>query len=280
MYIGAHIKKESSILKTIHQIKKEGGNALQIFVSNPRSVQLSNITKYKEESSDILKYCNDNNFKLVIHAPYTINMAKPLIDGKRTLEYKDCYWNNLIINNLEISDIIGSIGVVFHVGKYTNYSPDEGKTYMYNNMKYVIEVMKEKKISSKLILETPAGAGTELLTDVNDFISFYNLFNDDDKKYLGICLDTAHIWSSGYDINTYYKEVAKENSKNIIVIHFNNSKKDKRSCADVHENIFDGKISQEDMRLFLTKLKHNPVIILEKPSDNLNKDFTWMKKST
>src|SRR6056300_258955 len=121
-YIGAHIKKESSVLKTLQSISNCEGNALQIFVSNPRSVQNGNIEKYREESNDIIKYCQKNNMKLVIHAPYTINLAKEAKDGKRVLDLQDCYWIKLLLNNLEISDIIDAIGVVFHVGKYTSYS--------------------------------------------------------------------------------------------------------------------------------------------------------------
>lgn len=276
-YLGAHISKDGTTLNTMKKITASGGNALQLFVSNPRSIQLANVSKFIEESKEILQYCKENNFSLVIHAPYTINLAKELKQGKRCLDYVDCYSVNLILNNLEVSDIINSVGVVFHVGKYTTLSKQDGLNNMYDAMKYIIRKMKEKHIKSKLIIETPAGAGTELLTKVQDFIGFYNSFSADEKKYMGICLDTAHIWSSGYNLNEYYNHICKTNAADIAVIHFNNSKKDKGSCVDVHETIPNGKIDIGDLKTFIKNLKHNPVIILEKPSHDINSDFVWIK---
>ena len=202
-YIGAHIKKETSVLKTLQNIKKSSGNALQIFVSNPRSSQCANKEKYIAEADEIKQYCKNNDMKIVIHAPYTINVAKEPKDGKRILELSDCYWIKLLINNLEVSDLINAIGVVFHVGKYTSGTKESGTTFMYNALKHIISVMKTKNIKSKLIIETPAGAGTELLTSNSEFIEFYHRFTEDERQYLKICLDTAHVWSAGEDINKY-----------------------------------------------------------------------------
>jgi deoxyribonuclease-4 len=280
--IGAHIKKESGhLLKTLEIIKNNDGNALQLFVSNPRSAELSNVENYSNIANELYDYCNKNSFQLVIHTPYTINLAKEPKANKRMLDLKDCYWINLVINQLLVSDIINSIGVVIHVGKYTTNTKENAIEYMRNAIQYIIKQMKNQNIKSKLIIETPAGAGTELLTDIDDFISFYNNFSKDELKYLGICIDTAHIWSSGYDINEYYKYISKRNLKDILVIHLNNSKKDQGSNADMHETIFDGKIPIKDLEKFIINLKNNkavPIIILEKPSDKiLKKELNWIK---
>lgn len=278
-YMGAHINKQGgSIIKTMDIIKNGGGNALQLFASNPRSTQIPNIASYESVSNEVKEYCIKNDFKLIIHAPYTVNLAKEPKMGKRTIDLKDCYWINSLIHELIVSDIIGSIGVVFHVGKHTTSTKEQGLQYMFESMIYIITEMKNRNIQSKLIIETPAGVGTELLTTIEEFLEFINKFSKEQKKHIGICLDTAHIWSSGYDINDYYEKIAKKNAKDIVVIHYNNSKKNQGSKVDVHENIFDGKISIEDMKKFISNLKHNPLIILEKPSEYLSTDFTWMKK--
>lgn len=277
-YIGAHISKEGGdLIKTIDVIINSGGNALQLFASNPRSVTPPNIEKYTEVSSHIVNYCKKNDFKLVIHSSYTINLAKEAKNNKRVIDLSECYWTKLIINELIVADLINSIGTVVHVGKYTTLSQEEGMLNMFNAIKYIITQLKILNIKSKLIIETPAGAGTELLTDVSDFINFYNSFTDDDKKHLGICLDTAHIWSSGYDINEYYDIISKTNSKDICVIHYNNSKKNKSSMVDTHDHLLDGKIPLGDLMIFIKKLKYNPIIILEKPSPYLKNEFVWVK---
>ena len=91
-YIGAHIKKESgNLLKTIKLIQSSGGNALQLFVSNPRSAQLPNLQGYEMIAKDIRQYCATSNFKLIIHSSYTVNLSKEPKIGKKLLELKDCY---------------------------------------------------------------------------------------------------------------------------------------------------------------------------------------------
>lgn len=280
-YMGAHINKQGgSILKTMDVIRNAGGNALQLFASNPRSTQIPNMTSFETISDEVKEYCHKNDFKLVIHAPYTVNLAKEPKMGKRSIELGDCYWINSLIHELIVSDMIGSVGVVVHVGKHTTNTKEQGLKHMFESIQYIIKEMKIKKLKSKLIIETPAGVGTELLTSIDEFIDFFNSFSREEKKHIGICLDTAHIWSSGNDINEYYEKIITKNKKDILVIHYNNSKKDKGSKADVHENIFDGKIDLNDMKKFisgLTKQNPLPLIILEKPSTDLNTDFSWMK---
>lgn len=277
-YVGAHIKKVyGSLINTINVMSKNGGNALQLFVSNPRSIRPPNITKYEDMSNEVAAYCKDNDFKLVIHSPYTVNLAKePKID-KRPIELSDCYWTVLLINELLVSDLIGAVGVVVHVGKYTTNTKEEGLENMFNAMKYVVKEIRSRKIKSRLILETPTGAGTELLNDVNEFVAFYNRFSVAEKKHLGICLDTAHIWSSGYNINQYYNVISKTNKDDIIVIHYNNSQKECGSKVDKHETIFAGKIDIDEMRLFIDKLKNRPIIIMETPSDKFAKEIEWIR---
>ena len=70
--------------------------------------------------------------------------------------------------------------------------------------------MDSKKLKTKLIIETPAGQGTELLTDLNDFVDFYNNFSKEQQKYLGICFDTAHTWALGYELIEAYNILFKK----------------------------------------------------------------------
>jgi deoxyribonuclease-4 len=279
-YIGAHIKKESGkLLNTIEKIHYANGNALQLFVSNPRSSQSPNLDSYNLMKDEVKEFCLKHSFKLIIHASYTINLAKEPKLGKKTLELKDCYWIDVLLNQLIVSDLLGALGVVVHVGKYTTNTKEYGLKHMRNAILYVIEQMQSLKLQSKLIIETPAGAGTELLNTVEEFTEFYNQFNTIQKQYLGICLDTAHVWSSGYDIIEYYNYLIKINKKDIVAIHLNNSKKEKGSNVDLHETLFgkEGKIDTQILHNFLTNLKQQPMIILETPSDTLEKDIKWVK---
>lgn len=277
LFIGAHIKKEANLMATIKKIQEAHGNALQIFVSNPMSAALPNMQAYEQISKEVKEYCSQTDFKLVIHASYTINLAKELKQNKRKMELKDCYWINSLIHELMVSDMLGATGVIVHVGKHTTNTKEEGMQHMYNAIKFIVQELKALHIKSKLIIETPAGQGTELLVNVHEFMEFYNSFTADEKKHLGICIDTAHIWSAGYDINEYYKIISKDNAKDIVAIHYNNSKKHQGSCVDAHDFLMDGKIPIDSLHDFVVTLKNNPIIILEKPSDDLQKEIHWIK---
>lgn len=277
-YIGAHIPKDKDVINTMEIIRNNGGNILQIFTSSPRSTKLANIESYKKDSKKILEYCKKYNFKLVIHSPYTVNLAKSFKNDNRILDINDCYWINILINELIISDIIGAIGTVVHVGKYTTLTPEEGLNNMIISIKYIIKYMMDNNIKSKLILETPAGQGTELLTNINDYLDFYKNFTKEEKKHLKLCIDTAHIWSSGYTLEEAFNIIMKNNTKDIALIHLNGSKKQKGSKVDVHDHIFEGKIPLIDIEKFLSTYKKcMPPIILEKPSSVINEEFEFIK---
>jgi len=274
-YVGAHINRDKTIVKTMENIKSAGGNALQIFVSSPRSTALTDIAKYESISHDIKEYLKQNDFKLVIHSPYVINLASELKNGKRTLAIDECYWIKTIMNQLEISDLIGSIGVVLHVGKHVKLSYNDGIENMRTAIKYVLNEIMKKSLNTKLILETPAGQGTELLTDLKDFINFYNSFTKEEQKYLGICLDTAHTWALGYDMDEAYNLLfSKGNAKNIALIHLNNSLVEKGAKKDRHATILNGMIPNDKMNDFIKSIKKNKtVIILETPSSDYDKEI-------
>ena len=282
IYIGAHINREKTIVKTMEAITKNGGNCLQLFVSNPRSASLVNIDNYINTADDIKEYSNKNNFKTIIHSSYTINLARDFKNGKRAVPIDECFWVQLLLHELKISHLINSLGVVVHVGKHTTLSYEYGLENMRIALEYIIDVLHMNNIKTKIIIETPAGQGSELLTDLHDFIAFYNSFTNEQKKYLGICLDTAHVWAAGYEISEAYEIICNKNANDLIAIHLNNSIVAKGSNVDRHTTLFDstnGTIPPNTFKNMLELIKgekHKPMIILETPSLQLSKEIKWL----
>ncbi len=63
VYIGAHISREKTLIETLNKIKENGGNALQIFVSNPRSIQIRKLNeKFISNRNEIKNYLKINDF--------------------------------------------------------------------------------------------------------------------------------------------------------------------------------------------------------------------------
>ena len=282
IYVGAHINREKTIIKTMETITKNGGNCLQLFVSNPRSSSLVNIHNYLDIAEDIKEYKFKNNFKTIIHSSYTINLARDFKNGKRAIPINECVWIKILLHELYISHLINSSGVIVHVGKHTTLSYEYGLENMRIAIEYIIEEMKNNNIKAKIIIETPAGQGTELLTNLNEFIDFYNSFSKEQKKYLGICLDTAHIWAANYELNEAYNIICNKNANDLIVIHLNNSVVKKGSNVDRHTHIFDsanGTIPLIAIKEFIELFKDNkqiPIIILETPSTEYSQEIKWI----
>tara|TARA_Y100000389_G_scaffold184935_1_gene203827 strand:+ start:291 stop:1154 length:864 start_codon:yes stop_codon:yes gene_type:complete len=251
--IGAHINREKTLKKTIEKLYKYQGNALQIFTSNPSNCSPANLDKYIKEYESI----KDLKCNFVIHSSYTINIA--------SLDSKQIKLNmNTITTDLIIADKYKAIGVILHVGKYVKNDKIDCIKQMKNFLFQIIEFIKNNKLNTKIILETGAGQGTEMIVDIYEFINFSKEF---DKKYFTVCFDTCHVWSAGFDIIKAYDKMIKELT--ISVIHFNGSKTPKGSLKDRHEKLFanTNTIPIEKLTEFAKKLK-NVMIILETPDES------------
>lgn len=213
---------------------------IQLFYSSNITLNLGKITDaiISNSMSIIMNY----NLKVYIHAPYTINFCKPVTK-------KDPNDESFIIEackkHMEISTTIGCKGVVFHVGKAGRTKVDKALDKMEDSIRKVLVSVSEE---TPFLLETPAGEGTELVTKIEDFIDFYNRFDNEDKKKIKICLDTCHVWASGYDPIFYLNKWEKAcGSESIGLIHFNDSKKGKGSRIDRHAPCGHGTIGMEKL---------------------------------
>jgi deoxyribonuclease-4 len=275
-YYGGHMSITNGIVTAISNINEIGGNMIQIFISSPMVLNSKiDMKKFTPQIIEQIKNkCSETNTKIVIHLPYVINLAKPLdVDQLSTKSIQ------LIIKQLEISHLIGSIGCVVHVGKYTGQTESEGLENMFKSLKIIVDHIRNNNLNTYIILETSAGQGTELLATKNNSIdelaNFYNRFTSDDKNYIKLCVDTCHIFAAGYDIKE--KQMVKIffdqwheliGLENLALIHLNDSKKICGSCVDRHENLGKGCIGIEGLRHFMRYAIYYKIpTVLETPSD-------------
>lgn len=252
MYIGAHTSIRDGILDGISYIQKIGGNTTQIFLGSNKSSSLKMKTKITdEECARIKRYCELNKFKLFIHAAYVLNFATFPPGGR--IKYA---LDNLIYD-LEWGYKMGVLGVVVHLGFKKDLDEEEAYKNMADNIVYAIKHTMGSPV--KILLETPAGAGTQIGTTVSSFKKVFSLIKsslDDDKVFnnrVGICLDTAHIFSSGNDISGlgveyleyFCREMRDVLNEPISLIHLNDSKVELNSRRDIHAGIGQGYIYGE-----------------------------------
>lgn len=258
MKLGFHVSTTNGYPNGVREALAQGATTFQFFASNPRG-----------NSRRVLKDDEINNFKylrrtnnlniLVCHAPYIINLASKklnVIENGKDIILKD-------LNRLKELDVDR---YVLHPG---NHVGQGSKTGMDLIIKSLNEILSDD-YKVYLCLETMSGMGTEI---GSNFKELNYMIKNINYKNVGVCLDTCHIYSAGYDIKNHYKEVLGE-FDNIIgidklkVIHFNDTLKDLGSKKDRHEKIGQGVLGIETFRKFVNdeRLKDIPVI-LETPND-------------
>ena len=142
---------------------------------------------------------------------------------------QDDYHLTLLKKNLEYGVKSGAKGVVVHVGKATDKPLAKALENMLHNITLALEAATPE---CPLLLETPAGQGSEVLTKYEEFVEFVRVINDPRLK---ICVDTCHIFASGYEPQKYVKDLLTSKDKSLLhLIHYNDSATPCGSCVDRH----------------------------------------------
>lgn len=239
--IGTHISLKNDILTSLKEYYnntiKEPDYSIpfQIFSGSPKMFKRKKMNNIKETAN----FISINNITGFIHSPYVINLSNMKDDSF-----------NCILYELDLANKTNIKGTVVHVGKHVNDTKEIGLNNMKNNIDSIFSEYSNNSDTSdliknaKLILETPAGQGTELLTNINDFILFCKQYSDNPN--FGICVDTCHVFASGHDPLEYLIRL-KEEGLYIDLVHLNDSKDTKGSRKDRHEEIGKGHIGLEKM---------------------------------
>ena len=149
-------------------------------------------------------------------------------------------------------------GVVVHLGKKVNMDISIAVAHMFNN---VVDAATEATEKCPLLLET--GAGIEVLSDVNELANFYDNLPDETKKVTKICLDTCHVFASGFLPYDALMIFAK-NKCPIGLIHFNDSKYPLASRKDRHASVGYGLIPLEQLyQVGLYAVENNILMVHE-----------------
>ena len=229
--IGNHLQKLKSLPLTIQNFPSYT-KPYQIFLSNPQSTKVSIPEEDLTLTSTIIQA---TKAKLFIHSPYIINICYE--PGTQ-----DDYHLTLLKKNLEYGVKAGAKGVVVHVGKSTDKPLEKALENMLHNIQAALEAATPE---CPLLLETPAGQGSEVLTKYEEFVDFVRIIND---PRLRICVDTCHIFACGHEPQTYMERLLTSKEKPLLhLVHFNDSQAPCGSCVDRHAFIGVGHIGYEKM---------------------------------
>jgi len=228
--IGVHVQKEKKLSDTIAGLAPFT-SPFQIFLGGTINAKL-NISD--EDIARSVDEMSKTSLKLYVHAPYIINLSADK-------EEKDNFGTKLLIKNLQYAKTVGFKGVVVHVGKSVKREKAVAIENMHTNL---IEAMDHASADCPILLETPAGQGTELLTTYEDFTAFINGFGDERIK---ACIDTCHVFACGHQPLEYIERATREYPTLVKLIHYNDSAAKCGSCLDRHASFGTGNIGLKTM---------------------------------
>ena len=259
LYIGSHVsfKKEEQLLGSVVEALSYGANTFMFYTGAPQNTNRSNIDlELTSLAHKLMKEKGIDIHKVVVHAPYIINLANPNTNYDFALRF--------LKEEIMRTEMLGVNLLVLHPGSHVGLGSEEGLNHIIRALNNVID----SKTNVKICLETMAGKGSECGRTFEEISYILKGMNYPEK--VGVCVDTCHIHDAGYTLDDF-DQVLEEFDKviglsKLWVLHINDSKNEKGSHKDRHENIGIGKIGFEN----LNKIIHHPKLkevpkILETP---------------
>ena len=260
LVIGAHMSVAKGLDKAAENVVKMNANTMQFFSRNPRG---SNFKIYSEkEIESFQKIRQEYGFgPLLAHAPYTLNLASA---QERVYEFA-CM---VMKEDIARMDALGIEYMVFHPGSHTGIGAKAGIQNIIAGLNQAITGNENIMV----LLETMSGKGSEIGVTFEELKAIRDGLWHPER--VGVCLDTCHVFSAGYDIVNDLDSVLNEFDRVLGLdllkaIHLNDSMMPFGDHKDRHATIGDGKIGME---VLLNVLRHPKLqglpIYLETPLED------------
>ncbi|MGK2936808.1 MAG: deoxyribonuclease IV [Solirubrobacteraceae bacterium] len=262
MLIGAHVSPAGGPANAVERGVQRGAEAIQIFNQNPRAWKP---TVYSDEQVAAFRLAMEGSpvKALLIHAVYLLNAASedPDIRAKTLTS---------LTSSLQAGDRLGAHAVVLHPGsaKTGEVAPAVARAG-----EVIAEALAQSD-SCPLHLENTAGAGGTLGRSFEELAELIDAAGGDAR--LGVCLDSCHLFASGYDIRTIDGLTQTMDDFDAAVglgrlgsLHLNDSQTPLGSNRDRHANIGEGELGEEGCAAFLSEPGFASLpVILETPGEN------------
>jgi deoxyribonuclease-4 len=273
MELGAHVSTSGGIHTAIDRIEDMKGDCVQIFTQSPRTWRPTNhdpanFERFKERRVEA------GIGGVLCHAVYLINLASP----------DDQIYEKSVAaleNTMDVACAIEADGVVFHVGSHQGAGFEVG---LKRAVPALRKALKRCSETTWLLLENSAGAGGTIGRSIDELATLYEAL--DAHERLGICLDSCHLYVSGYDVtkraelDRVLAEVDERiGLERLRALHVNDSKAPLGSNRDRHDNIGDGVLGA-DLGVFLAhpKLQGLPAYLEVPGTDGHGPDAEQVRK--
>lgn len=278
--VGLHVSAAGGAENAPENAKVVDAECFQFFSRSPRGGAAPKISE--EQAKKFRESSEKYGYESYIHTPYYINFASK---KKGLAEVA----TRIVREELERGSLLGVKYVVTHMGSERDWDESEHGKIPNAPLKQAAAQIKKifeggKKFSSTLLLEIAAGAGN-VVGDTFEELAY--LLEASGRDDVHVCLDTCHLFASGYDLRSkaaidetmksFKKTIGLERFK---LTHMNDSKADLGGNKDRHEHMGKGKIGEGGLKAILAHPDFQKVnFILETKHDNyISDDLEFLKK--
>lgn len=273
-YIGAHVSVNGGVSSAPVNAQEIGAKAFALFTGNPSRWSSKPIS---EEEADLFsERCRSFGFTpdvILPHDNFLINLGSP--DSKKLAMSRKSF-----LDEFRRCEQLGLKMLNFHPGSHLNEISEEESL---DKIAESINMTLDKTFGVTAVIETTAGQGSNLGWDFRHVAHIINKVED--KSRVGVCVDTCHTYSAGYDLRDPegYEKTWKEfdeiiGLKYLRGMHINDDKRKLGSRIDRHELIGRGTLGVE----FFHRLVNDPrfediPLILETPDEALwPEEIAWL----
>ena len=281
-YLGAHVSASGGVENAPVNANNIGARAFALFTKNQRQWFSNPLTKasIKQFRENCEKF-DYQPFQILPHDSYLINLGHP---EKEPLEKS----RKSFLDEMQRCEQLGLDRLNFHPGSHLKQIGEE------ESLKIIAEsinIVLDKTKGVTAVIENTAGQGSNLGYKF-EHLSFI-IEKVEDKSRVGVCIDTCHAYTSGYNLKTTdgFTETFRQFEKIIGLkylrgMHINDSKKEFATRVDRHENIGKGFLGEDVFMMLMNDVRFdNMPLILETPDESLWEEeirrlYALVKKGT
>ncbi len=241
MYLGSHVHftKEKQLLGCLEEALQYGANTFMFYTGAPQNaVRYPIDTSLTLEALEKMKTLDWDYSKVIVHAPYIINLANSADPSKYDFSIR------FLREEVDRCEQLGIRYMVLHPGSHVGVGMKQG-------IRSIIYALNQILVDSSvtILLETMAGKGTEVGSKFEEIKEIID--GVEDKDHIGVCMDTCHMNDAGYDMTDFDALLDEFDRvvglKYVHCIHINDSKNPRETHKDRHENIGYGTIGFESL---------------------------------
>lgn len=265
-YVGAHVSAQGGVENAPINAVAIGAKAFALFTKNQRQWFSNPLTgssiKSFRENCERFDY---KSFQILPHDSYLINLGHP--EEGPLAKSRESF-----LDEMQRCEQLGLDRLNFHPGSHLNSKSIEE---CLKRIAESINIVLDKTKGVTAVIENTAGQGTNLGHSFEQLREIID--NVEDKSRVGVCIDTCHAFTSGYNIKTSegFKETFDKFAeivgfKYLKGMHLNDSKKDLGTRVDRHDNLGAGLLGEEIFSLIMKDPRFdNMPLILETPEESL-----------